>query len=95
MSGHVEKYAKPANVEEYVRSAVQGFLGDPPDTEFQRGYLASLLVLAEEALGLRMDLPPFAEAHKLCFSAQYRVNRARRDLASCMRQVEELIEECE
>jgi hypothetical protein len=85
-----------ADIYDYIKSSVAAYLLDPPDTEFQRGYLASLLVLAEEALGLRMDLPPFAEAHKLCFSAQYRVNRARRDLASCMRQVEDLIdEECE
>ena len=85
-----------ANIYDYIKSSVAAYLQDPPDTEFQRGYLAALLVLAEEALGLRMDLPPFAEAHKLCFSTQYRVNRTRRDLAVCFRQVEDLInEECE
>jgi hypothetical protein len=65
MSGHVEKYAKPANVEEYVRSAVQGFLGDPPDTDSQWGYLSALLAVAKEALGQRIDTAPFAEAHEL------------------------------
>jgi hypothetical protein len=85
-----------ANVYDHIRSSVAAYLMDPPETEFQRGYLASLLVLAEEALGLRMDLPPFAEAHNLCFSAQYRAHRARRDLARCFRQVKDLMDQgCE
>ena len=62
MSGHVEKYAKPANVEEYVRSAIQG---DPPNTDSQWGYLSALLAVAKEALGQQMDTAPFAEAHEL------------------------------
>jgi len=65
MSDHVEKYSKPANVEEYVSSAIQGFLNDPPDTDSQWGYLSALLAVAKEALGQRMDMPPFAEAHEL------------------------------
>ena len=64
MSDHAEKYVEPANVEEYVRSAVQGFVGDPPDTDSQWGYLSALLYLAKEPLGLRIDMPPFAEAHE-------------------------------
>jgi hypothetical protein len=40
-------------------------VSNPPDTDFQCGFLGAMLVLAEEALGLRMDLPPFAEAHEL------------------------------
>jgi hypothetical protein len=84
------------NVYDYIKNSVAASLQAPPDTEFQRGYLAALLVLAEEALGLSMDLSPFAEAHKLCFTAHYRVFKARRALASCLRQVEDLInEECE
>jgi hypothetical protein len=54
MSDHVE-YLKPANVGEYVRNAVQGFVGDPPDTDSQWGYLSALLVVAKEALGMRME----------------------------------------
>jgi hypothetical protein len=64
-----------ANIYDYIKTDVAAALLNPPDTEFQRGYLASLLVLAEEALGLRMDLSPFAEKHKLCFNAQYRSGR--------------------
>jgi hypothetical protein len=60
MSDQVGKY-----VEDYVTSSVQSFLGDPPDSEFQFGFLGAMLVVAKEALGLRMDLPPFAEAERL------------------------------
>jgi len=52
-------------VEEYVKSSVQSFLGDPPDSDSQWGFLSAMLVVAKEALGLRMDMPPFAEAQKL------------------------------
>lgn len=51
--------------EEYVKDCVQGMVSDPPDTNYQVGFLGAMLVIAEEALGLRMDLPPFAEAHEL------------------------------
>ena len=67
MSDHIEKYS-PAYVEEYVRSTVQGFVGDPPDSDYQSGFLAALLVIAQEALGHRLDMSPYAEAdpqHKL------------------------------
>jgi hypothetical protein len=53
------------SVEEYVTKAVRVFLIDPPDTDFQCGFLAALLVLAKEAVGLRMDTPPFAAAQDL------------------------------
>jgi hypothetical protein len=36
MVEHVKKYAKLEYVEEYVRSAVQGFVGDPPDSELSQ-----------------------------------------------------------
>ena len=47
----------PANVAEYIASAVQGFVSDPPDTDSQWGYLSALLVIAKEAFGQRMDMP--------------------------------------
>jgi hypothetical protein len=81
------------NIYDYIRSSVAAYLLDPPDTEFQRGYLAALLILAEEALGLRMDTHHFAEAHNLCFTPEYRMARANRDLTRCSRQVEDLIHE--
>ena len=38
------------NVYTYIKGSVEPFLRDPPDTEFQRGYLAALLNVADEAL---------------------------------------------
>ena len=61
MSDQIEKY-RMANVEKYIKSAVQGFVSDPPDSDFQSGYLAALLVVAQEALGHRLDIPPYGEA---------------------------------
>lgn len=34
----------------YVETAIRGFLIDPPDSEFQRGYLAALVTVYREAL---------------------------------------------
>jgi hypothetical protein len=34
-----------------IISAIAGFLMDPPDSEFQRGYLAALCTLYREGLG--------------------------------------------
>ena len=35
----------------YVMSSIEQYLGDPPDTDFQRGYLAALLTVYEEGMG--------------------------------------------
>lgn len=32
----------------YILSSIKSFLGDPPDSEFQRGYLAALVVAIED-----------------------------------------------
>ena len=53
------------SAEEYVRSSVHTFLSDPPDSEFQAGFLGALLVIARDVLGQRMDEPPFVEAQEL------------------------------
>lgn len=43
-----------ARARDYVRSSLEGFLLDPPDSDFQRGYMAALKAVAKEA----MDHPP-------------------------------------
>jgi len=35
----------------YIEQAFAGFLNDPVETEYQRGYLAALLTLYQEGLG--------------------------------------------
>jgi hypothetical protein len=37
MPDHVKGHAKFGNVEEFVRTAIQGFVNDPPDSDFQCG----------------------------------------------------------
>jgi hypothetical protein len=45
-----------ARVDSYIMRAVQGFLNDPPDDEFQRGFLSALVVVYREGLsGRRTD----------------------------------------
>jgi hypothetical protein len=51
-----------ANVREAVAQALEGFIHDPPDTEFQRGYLAALITLAKDDLGEDVYSYPYAEA---------------------------------
>jgi|GEM_PF-5575471 len=38
-------------VEPYLISTIDGFLGDPPDSDFQRGYLSAMLAVYREAVG--------------------------------------------
>ena len=81
------------NVYTYVKKEAEMSVLNPPDTDFQRGYLAAILVLAEEVLGLRMDMPPFAKALKMCRSATGRMSRMQREIAWCLREMEDLMEE--
>jgi hypothetical protein len=40
-----------SGIDTYVTQALESFTSDPPDTEFQRGYLSAMLTLAVEGLG--------------------------------------------
>ena len=73
----------------YIKSGVDDFLLEPPDTEFQRGYLAALLGVAEEALGLHLGKSPFMEAQKLCSPAGT-MNWLQREICHRKRDVENL-----
>lgn len=35
----------------YIEAGLVGFIGDPADSEYQRGYLAALLTIYTEGLG--------------------------------------------
>lgn len=37
--------------EPYIMKAIEGFLNDPPDSEFQEGYLSALISVYREAIG--------------------------------------------
>lgn len=43
--------------EQYMREALELFIKDAPDSDFQRGYLEALKVFANEAMGFKWDDP--------------------------------------
>lgn len=45
----------------YLEDVMQGFINDPPSSEFQRGYLMAILAVYAEALNASTALS--AEAH--------------------------------
>jgi len=45
----------PTEAEEYVLLAMDGFVGDPPDSDFQSGYLAALKAVATEGMGITLS----------------------------------------
>ena len=47
MSKEKSDNVSSTNVEEYVKRSLQTFLGDPPDTDAQWGYLSALLAVAK------------------------------------------------
>src|SRR5262245_38384704 len=81
-------------VEEYVPRAVSTFLVDPPDTDSQWGFLSALLVVAKEALELRMDKSPFAEAQELERRAMRLEQRRRRAMKELDIEVENYFGGC-
>jgi len=38
--------------EHIVRRMIEGFLSDPPDTDYQWGFLAATIVIAHEIMGI-------------------------------------------
>jgi len=42
---------------EHMRAALASFADDPPDDDYQRGYLEGLKVFANEAMGFKWDDP--------------------------------------
>lgn len=48
--------------EEVMRAILAGFVNDPPDTEFQEGYLSAMLTFANEVMGIPNTDPLWAQA---------------------------------
>lgn len=53
------------DITEQVRAILYSFIGDPPDTDFQSGYLAAVLVIANEVVGIKCSDPLYREADAL------------------------------
>ena len=54
-------YDFPLNPRKYLEDSIKGFINDPPDNEFQKGYLCALLAVYGEALRTSNELS--SEAH--------------------------------
>lgn len=53
---------------EVMRSLLRGFIDDPPDNEFQRGYLEALIVFAHDGLGMRLEDSVWRQASDLAYA---------------------------
>lgn len=76
----------------YIKREMEMSLAGPPDTDFQRGYLAGLLVLAKDVLGLDMNKQPYSGAEKLCLGEGYRMQRLESEIAWLSRELKQLEE---
>jgi hypothetical protein len=66
------------NPEDYMRNALDSFAKDPPDTDFQEGYLAALMVFANEAMGFAWNDPALAKCENLSTKAAVAIERKKR-----------------
>lgn len=49
--------------EQIIRSMMQGFIDDPPNSEFQRGFLAAVCLIANEVMGFEDNEPLLLKAN--------------------------------
>lgn len=68
------------SAETYMRQALDLFAKDPPDTPFQEGYLAALIVFANEAMGFAWNDPSIAQCENLSTKVTAAVIRKRFDV---------------
>lgn len=47
-----------------IREAIEGFITDPPDSDFQAGYLSALIEVARAQLGMLKDDPLLVAGEK-------------------------------
>lgn len=40
--------------EKRIRRILEGFINDPPDTDYQQGFLAAVIVIGHEIMGISM-----------------------------------------
>lgn len=50
----------------YILGGLIGFLGDPPDSDYQRGFLGALLIIYKEGLGKGVGDDRLALPERMC-----------------------------
>lgn len=63
-----------------MRQALELFAKDPPDTDFQEGYLCALMVFANEAMGFAWNDPSLAQCENLSTKASAAFKRKSFDV---------------
>jgi hypothetical protein len=53
-------------LDRFIMDAIVGFLNDPPDSDFQTGYLAALTVIYREGLRRGHDDARLLRAEEIC-----------------------------
>lgn len=48
-----------------MRRVLEGFVNDPPDTEYQEGFLAAVAVIAVDVMGMEWDDPLLQKVDRL------------------------------
>lgn len=51
--------------EQIIRRMLQGFVDDPPDSEYQDGFLNAILSIAREVMGFDWNDPIFAKVDEV------------------------------
>lgn len=51
--------------EQRMRRMLQGFVDDPPDSEYQHGFLAALLMFGNEVMGIEWNDPLLLQANTI------------------------------
>ena len=62
--------------EQTMRRMLQGFVDDPPDSEYQHGFLAALLMFGNEVMGIEWNDPLLLKANETP-AAQAAIAKAR------------------
>lgn len=52
--------------EQIIRGMLAGFAADPPDSEHQQGFLAAVVVIANEVMGFDWNDPSIVAAETAC-----------------------------
>lgn len=52
-------------MDDTLRAMLTGFVNDPPDSDFQSGFLSATLTIANEVAGMSRDDPLWANANAL------------------------------
>ncbi len=48
-----------------IRTLLRGFIDDPPDSDYQSGFLGAVIIIANEIMGIDVNDPLLVEANSI------------------------------